>query len=768
MGLVFIYTVITHTTSDMDRKKIFSGLTALALTVTCFTSTPAHAAGPNLIQNPSFETGSDATATNWTTNSFGSSTVAFSISTSSVHTGVRAATIDVSNYTNGDAKWVHEPVTVTPGSYYTMSLWYKSSVQSALYARYNNSDVDGTSTGFHWLADIPASDAWTEYTGSITIPAGVTAIQLIQTLESNGSLTIDDYSLTLEEAPTFSEGRVTFTFDDGWQSIYDNARPILNAAGIRTTQYVYSDAMNQVHGPIYMTAPELLEMQAEGHDIDAHSRSHADLTTLSGSALTNEIGGSRSDLIAAGFSPVDSYAYPYGAYNSDIRQQMIDAGFLGARTVDEGYNYADSDKYTLKIQHVTNTTSASTIKGWIDTARSEKSWLILMFHEIRTASTTCAGDDVTECATTDVLQEVASYVTAPATEICILTMSEALNNVACGSTSTPTNQAPVVANPIPDQDATEDTLFSHTFSPDTFTDADNDPLTYTATTPLWLSFDASTRTFTGTPTNADVGIHAVTVTATDTTNASTTDSFTVTVANSNGAPTIATAAFSIPENSVTGTVVGTTTANDSDTGDTLTYEIVSGNTSGAFSLDATTGTITVAQSSALDFETSPAFTLVIKVTDSSSLSAQATTTITLTDVAENTPNPDPTPTPQPSSGGGNGGGGGGGVVLGLIGQVVTNLNNTVPTITTNGVVLGTSTQNFLFTKPLYWGMYGEDVVELHKILISQGYLKISAPTGYFGPLTFAAVKLYQQAHGIDMVGVVGPITRASLNSSFGQ
>ena len=40
------------------------------------------------------------------------------------------------------------------------------------------------------------------------------------------------------------------------------------------------------------------------------------------------------------------------------------------------------------------------------------------------------------------------------------------------------------------------------------------PLSYTTSTlPSWLSFDAATRTFSGTPANADVGALTITVTA---------------------------------------------------------------------------------------------------------------------------------------------------------------------------------------------------------------------------------------------------------------
>ena len=44
------------------------------------------------------------------------------------------------------------------------------------------------------------------------------------------------------------------------------------------------------------------------------------------------------------------------------------------------------------------------------------------------------------------------------------------------------------------------------------------------------------------------------------------------------------------------------------------------------------------------------------------------------------------------------------------------------------------------------------------ILTQQGLFKGTA-TGYFGPLTFSAVKAFQRAHSISAVGLVGPLTR---------
>jgi uncharacterized delta-60 repeat protein len=84
-----------------------------------------------------------------------------------------------------------------------------------------------------------------------------------------------------------------------------------------------------------------------------------------------------------------------------------------------------------------------------------------------------------------------------------------------------TNYAPVVSSFIPDQIANADTLFSSTLPVNTFTDANGDALTYTATLsngnalPSWLVFNSATKTFTGTPPQSAAGILSIRVTATD-------------------------------------------------------------------------------------------------------------------------------------------------------------------------------------------------------------------------------------------------------------
>jgi hypothetical protein len=95
----------------------------------------------------------------------------------------------------------------------------------------------------------------------------------------------------------------------------------------------------------------------------------------------------------------------------------------------------------------------------------------------------------------------------------------------------------------------------------------------------------------------------------------------------NNPPSIQDQGFKLNENSPNGTTVGTILATDPDTGQTLNYSIVSGNTDGAFALNTSTGELSVANSAAVNVD----FALAVKVQDNGAgeLSSQATIAINI-------------------------------------------------------------------------------------------------------------------------------------------
>jgi Ca2+-binding RTX toxin-like protein len=184
-----------------------------------------------------------------------------------------------------------------------------------------------------------------------------------------------------------------------------------------------------------------------------------------------------------------------------------------------------------------------------------------------------------------------------ATDIAGATASQNLNLSVVN-----TNDAPIVTESIATQTALEDSSFIFTIPVNAFTDIDTgDTLTYSVTLgngdvlPSWLSFDANTRTISGTPTNSDVVNLNLKVTATDNSSASANQSFDVIVANINDAPivTASIAEQTVLEDSVFTFTIPANTFTDIDAGDTLTYSAILANGDALpnwLSFDATTRT----------------------------------------------------------------------------------------------------------------------------------------------------------------------------------
>lgn len=221
-----------------------------ATSVTYQTNNPVTPTSPNLILNPSLETANGSLPANWFNGGWGTNVTTFTYPVAGID-GAAAAQITMTSRTDGDAKWYFEDVNVIPGKSYTFSDKYKSTTASTLTVQYTNSS--GALTYVDILSGLPASADWVTATQTVTVPAGMTKMTVFHLINSVGSLTIDNASLT-EAAATpsgggpldpnaFANGMVTLTFDDGWGSQYDNALPLLNSVGLKGSFFIITDAM---------------------------------------------------------------------------------------------------------------------------------------------------------------------------------------------------------------------------------------------------------------------------------------------------------------------------------------------------------------------------------------------------------------------------------------------------------------------------------------------------------------------------------------------
>lgn len=89
----------------------------------------------------------------------------------------------------------------------------------------------------------------------------------------------------------------------------------------------------------------------------------------------------------------------------------------------------------------------------------------------------------------------------------------------------------------------------------------------------------------------------------------------------------------IAEGAANGTVVGTAAVTDADSGDTATYSLTN-NAGGRFTINSSTGEITVADGSLLDYETATSHDITVRITDGGSNTYDETFTIGLNDERE--------------------------------------------------------------------------------------------------------------------------------------
>lgn len=398
----------------------------------------------------------------------------------------------------------------------------------------------------------------------------------------------------------FDQGMISLSFDDDLQSVYDNAIPLLNAAGFKSTQYVNSGPMigatlgGGVFYTEFMPIAEVLSLHNAGHEIAAHTRSHIDLTLATTTLQRQfEIDGSRLDLLQNIGIPANEFAYPFGTSNTVTKDALKAAGFVGARGVDGSQlNTKTTDRYNLFASQVNSNTTLGQVTSWIDNATSTKEWLILVFHKVDPACTAAGVPDATEptgfdtyCVGTTTLSQIIDYLHI--NNVPVKTVSEGLTLMDNPSNSGPVSDglAPVVTAPNITAVATSASGTPITLSP-IVTDSDSNlpaPLGAFCTIPNTIPDPFSGLTFPTVVTSGTlfpVGTTTVTCSATDAGGNTGTATSTVVVnpfVPANNLPVANNLTVVTNKNVATTSIVSAT---DADPLDTLTYSISTTTTNG--------------------------------------------------------------------------------------------------------------------------------------------------------------------------------------------
>lgn len=269
--------------------------------------------------------------------------------------------------------------------------------------------TSGVAFGGSWVyITIPTdttTNPWTAKTGAQTVSqilANVTDWQFLHR-DPNPStpsrISVQEIFLVPKQS-TYPSGVCCLTFDDGFQSTYTKAAPIVAGVGGRATSYIIK---NQIDSANFLTLAQMKDLQnTYGWAVGSHSYLGIDheagggigFTDLPADVCTNDIQQLRAWLRDQGMTAYDHLAYPHGAYcieangdgNVNDRVDVTLAPYLKtARTLygkmPETIPLADRMK--MRVWTATGgSTLLSTLQTQADVAKRCKSAMVIVFHEI--------------------------------------------------------------------------------------------------------------------------------------------------------------------------------------------------------------------------------------------------------------------------------------------------------------------------------------------------------------------------------------------------
>jgi peptidoglycan/xylan/chitin deacetylase (PgdA/CDA1 family) len=162
---------------------------------------------------------------------------------------------------------------------------------------------------------------------------------------------------------------IVVSFDNGYQSQLTQALPVLRRLGWVGVENIQLTGLPPSQGGL--SQEQVSQLVSEGWELDTQGTSHADLITLSASALHEQVAVAREEVQHRYHVPVNWFCYPSGHYDATVIGEVKAAGYVGSTTVVPGWAKHTEDPYRLPRLRVLGGTSPQSLLAEIAAIRTD-------------------------------------------------------------------------------------------------------------------------------------------------------------------------------------------------------------------------------------------------------------------------------------------------------------------------------------------------------------------------------------------------------------
>jgi peptidoglycan/xylan/chitin deacetylase (PgdA/CDA1 family) len=194
----------------------------------------------------------------------------------------------------------------------------------------------------------------------------------MQALESAGwhAVTLDQAEAYWRHGVPLGAGKpIVLSFDNGYQSQYTQALPVLRRLGWVGVENIQLSGLPPSQGGL--GPEEIRGLLTAGWELDTQGMSHASLISLNAEQLHYQIVDARQILQRRYHIPVNWFCYPSGLYDATVVAAIKAAGYTGSTTVVPGWAHPSEDPYRLHRLRVLGGTTGQQLLALLSGARDE-------------------------------------------------------------------------------------------------------------------------------------------------------------------------------------------------------------------------------------------------------------------------------------------------------------------------------------------------------------------------------------------------------------